>query len=101
MEKKIIGREYLSSTKCDLQEDGTWKAYNAIVDKVLYEGDAEWTEEKIDAISFNDDAQLAIQTAMTSSLNFLLENVYQNGFKGLVEYRAYERSLKEDKRLDA
>jgi hypothetical protein len=93
-EKKIIGRIALSSTKCDLQEDGMWKAVSEIWDKVLYEGETEWTEEMVTAMSFDNDSQSAIQTAMGGTLNYLLQNVYNNGFKGLIEYRDYERKLK-------
>ncbi len=92
--KKIIGRDYLSATKCTLESDGTWKAYSSITDRVLYEGETEWTEETVDAMSYDRDTQQAIQVAMSSTLQYLVQNVYQNGFNGLVEYRAYERKLK-------
>ena len=92
--KKIIGREYLSSTKCSLDSDGvTWKAISEIRDRVLYEGETEWKEEAVEAMSLDTDTQKAIQTAMSSTLNYLVRNVYQNGFVGLVEYRTYQSEL--------
>ncbi len=96
MDKKIVGRHYYSSTNCMLAEDGYWKAVNEIHDRVLYEGETEWVEEKIEAMSFDSDIQTAIQTAMGSTLNYLVQNVYQQGFDGLVEYREFERA-KNDK----
>ena len=93
MDKKIVGREYLSSTLCELGEDGYWKVKSETHDRVLYEGDTEWVDEMVDAIGIDRDCQSAIQTAMGSTLNYLTQNVYQNGFNGLVEYRAYQRQL--------
>jgi len=101
MDKRIVGREYISSTKCHFEDDGTWKAINEIVDRVLYEGDTEWVEESVNAMSFDAACNTAIQTAMGSTLNYLLQNVYQNGFNGLVEYREYERSMKNDSQLQS
>lgn len=99
MDKEIIGREYLSSTRVDLDNDGTWKAVNEIHDRVLYRGETEWVDEVINAMSIDTDSQTAIQTAMSSTLNYLVQSVYQNGFKGLVEYRAYQRELDGAKKL--
>jgi len=101
MEKKIVGRIALSSTKCDLMEDGNWKAISEIWDKVLYEGETEWIEEKVDAMSIDNNAENAIQTSMGSTLNYLMQNVYNNGFRGLVEYREYERNLLEGRKEKA
>lgn len=98
LEKKIVGRIALSNTKCDLQEDGTWKAVSEIWDKVKYEGNENWIEEKVDAMSYNDTPEEAIQTAMGSTLNYLMQTVYNNGFKGLVEYRDYQRLLEDKKK---
>lgn len=99
MEKKIVGREYTSVTKCTLDGDEYWKAINEIHDKVLYEGEIEWVDEKIEAMSIDKDSQAAIQTAMSSTLNYLVQNVYQNGFNGLVEYREFQRALEDGKNL--
>jgi hypothetical protein len=92
MEKKIVGREFFSSTKCLLDDEDFWKATNLITDRVLYEGETEWVEETVDAMSIDKNCQSAIQTAMSSTLTYLAQNVYQNGFNGLVEFREYERS---------
>lgn len=97
MEKKIVGRESLSTTHCELEEDGTWKVLSEIGDAVLYDGESEWVSEKVDALVYNKDCQKAIEIAMNSTLGFLLDNVYKGGFKGLVEFREYERRLKEGK----
>jgi len=101
MEKKIIGRIALSSTKCDLMEDNNWKAVSEIWDKILYEGETEWVEEKVDAMSIDSNAENAIQTAMGSTLNYLMQNVYQNGFKGLVEYKEYQKQLEDGRKAKA
>jgi len=98
MDKKIVGRIALSSTKCELQEDGNWKAISEICDKVLYEGDTEWKEETVNAMSIDTDSQSAIQTAMGSTLNYLVQNVYNNGFNGLIEYREYQKQLEEGRK---
>jgi hypothetical protein len=98
-EKKIVGREYLSTTRCDLEEGGNWKAVNTIHDRVLYEGQTEWIDELVEAMSYDANCQQAIQTAMSSTLNYLIQNVYQNGFNGLVEYRAYQKQLEQRKEL--
>lgn len=93
MDKKIVARENISSTKCVLQEDGSWKVTSTIYDKALLEGETEWIEETVEAMSFDSDVQRGVQTTMGSTLNYLTQTVYQNGFRGLIEYREYERSL--------
>lgn len=100
MEKKVISREYSSVTKCDLMDDGYWKAYTETKDCVLYEGETEWVIEIVDAMSMDTDPSKAIQTAMNSVLQYIVQNVYQNGFKSLVEYRDYQRAL-ESKKAEA
>lgn len=95
MDKKIVGRHYYSSTICSLESDDYWKAVNEIHDRVLYEGETEWVEEKLEAMSIDKDIQTAIQTAMGSTLNFLVQTVYASGFNGLVEYRQFERGLED------
>lgn len=97
MDKKIIAREYVSTTRCDLMEDGYWKAFNEVHDRVLYNGESEWIDEKVDAMAMDTDPQKAIQTAMTSTLNYIVQNVYQNGFSGLIDYRIYQKSLEQKK----
>jgi hypothetical protein len=79
-------------------KDGTWKAVSEIWDKVLYEDETEWHTAKVDAMAYDNDANSAIQTAMGSALNYLLQNVYQNGFKGLVEYEEYKKQLEEGRK---
>lgn len=93
MEKRVISRENISSTKCDLQEDGTWKIVSEIHDKALLEGETEWIDESVSSMTYDSDPQNGIQTVMGSNLNYLTQIVYQNGFRGLIEYREYERSL--------
>lgn len=100
MDKKVIAREYVSITRTDLMEDGYWKAVNEIHDRVLYEGDAEWIDEVVNAMSIDENPQAAVKTAMNSSLRYLLQNVYQNGFNGLVEYREFQRQLESKKAED-
>lgn len=92
-DKRIVGREYLSVSRSILDDDGYWTAINEIHDKVLYQGETEWVDEKIESMSINRDPTEAIQTAMGSCLNYLLQNVYNSGFKGLVEFREYERQV--------
>lgn len=99
MEKKIVSREYISSTKCDLMEDGAWKAVNEVYDRVLYDGETEWVEEMVDAMAMDDRPDEAIKVAMNSVLAYIVQNVYQNGFTSLVEYRNYKRALEEKKAL--
>lgn len=96
-DKKIVGRIYMSTTSTMLDEDGYWKAINSITDKVLYEGETEWVEEKIESMALDRDSTAAIQNSMNGSLSYLMQNVYQKGFNGLVEYRAFERRLNEPK----
>lgn len=97
MDKKVIAKEYVSTTRCDLMEDGYWKAVNDVHDRVLYEGEIEWVDEKVDAMSMDTDPAKAIQTAMSSSLNYIIQNVYQNGFSSLIDYREYQRALEQKK----
>ncbi len=97
MDKKVIAREYISTTKCDLMEDGYWKSVNEVADRVLYEGSDEWIDERVDAMAMDTDPKKAIKTAMESVLNYLLQNVYNNGFDGLIEFREYRKSLEEKK----
>jgi hypothetical protein len=92
MDKKVISREYSSVTKCDLMDDSYWKAYTETKDAVLYEGETEWVMEIVDAMSMDTDPSKAIQTAMNSVLQYIVTNVYQNGFKSLVEFREFERT---------
>ena len=92
-DKKVISREFISSTLCELGEDDYWKTYSKIIEKALFEGDTEWVEESIDAVAYDSDVQRAIQTSMSSTLNFMLQTVYNNGFNSLLEYREYERNL--------
>ncbi len=96
-EKKVVGRKSSSVTVCNLQEDGYWKVVSEIVDDVLFEGDKDWTSEKVEAMAIDKDCSAAIRTSMNSTLGFILDNVYKNGFPGLVEYRAYERQLNASK----
>jgi len=99
-DRKIIGRESISGTFCELQEDGYWKVISEINDNVLYEyadGKTEWVKEKVDAKALDTDCQKAIQTAMNSTLGYLLDNVYKKGFSGLIELREYERRLNDSK----
>jgi hypothetical protein len=91
MDKKIVSREYSSVTKCDLMDDGYWKAYTETKDAALYEGETEWVIEAVDAMSMDTDPSEAIKVAMNSVLQYIVTNVYQNGFKSLVEYREFER----------
>lgn len=97
MDKKVIAREYISTTKCDLMEDGYWKATNEVADRVLYEGESEWLDERVDAMSMDTDPKRAIKIAMESVLNYLTQNIYQNGFDGLIEYREFQNRLEEKK----
>lgn len=94
MDKKVIGRENTSSTVCELQEDGFWKVTQIVIERVLYEGKDEWVEERVETMSIDRNIEAAMQTALASSLNFLFQNVYDNGYKSLVEYREDERKLK-------
>lgn len=98
MEQKIISREYISITKCDLMDDGAWKATNTVYDRVLRDGETEWIEEKADAMAMDDKPDEAIKIAMNSVMRYLIENIYQNGFKSLVEYREYKRKFEEGKK---
>lgn len=91
----IKAREFVSGTKCELDEDGYWKAVSTIVDKVLYKDATEWIEEKIESMSIDRDYNEAIKTAMGACVGFLSENIYAKGFSGLVEFREYERRLKD------
>jgi len=93
MDKKIVAREYISTTRCDAKDGGWWEAYNKVTDRVLYEGENEFLEETVEAKAMDTDSQNAIQTAMNSTLSYLIQNVYQNGFKGLIEYREFQRKL--------
>ena len=97
MDKNVISREYVSTTRCDFQEDGYWKAVNEVMDKALYEGETEWVVEKLSAMSIDTTPKAAIETAMKSVLQFLLENVYNNGFSDLIAYRDYEREFEAKK----
>lgn len=98
--RKILAREYLSKTVCTLcnEPDGTtsWKATSEIHDKVLYDG-MDWIDEVVEAVVFSPDSQEAIQQAMTITLQYLVDNVYKNGFNGLVEYREYQKRLDDGK----
>jgi hypothetical protein len=98
MEQKVIAREYISNTRCDVQEDGTWKAFNEVKDRVLLEGATEWIEESVNAMAYDDAPEEAVKTAMNSVLAYIVQNVYQKGFRGLVDYRAYERQLEEGRK---
>lgn len=93
--KKVIAREYTSVTKSELQDDGYWKAYTETKDAALYEGETEWVVEVVDAMAIDAEPSKAIQTAMNSVLQYIVTNVYQNGFKSLVEYREFERAFKQ------
>jgi hypothetical protein len=100
MDKNVISREYTSVTKCDRMDDGFWKAYTETKDAVLYEGETEWVVEIVDAMAMDSNPQKAIETAMNSVFNYIMQNVYQNGFKSLVDYREFQRSL-ESKKAEA
>lgn len=100
MDKSVISREYVSTTRCDLMEDGYWKAVNEVHDRVLYEEETEWVDEMVNAMSMDTNPEEAIKTAMNSVLQFIIQNVYQNGFASLVDYRNYQKSL-EEKRTEA
>jgi hypothetical protein len=91
--EKIISREYISTTRCNLMDDGYWKATNEIADRVLYEGAEEWIDERVDAMAMDTNPKAAIKTSMESVLNYLVQNVYQNGFDGLIEYREFQNKL--------
>lgn len=93
-ERDITGRQFTSHTDATLDEDGFWRAVVTITDKVQLDR-AEWIEEKVEALSIDKDFQNAVETAMKSSLGYIVENVYNKGFAGLVEYRIFERRLKE------
>jgi hypothetical protein len=93
MDSKIISREYVSTTRCDLMDDGYWKAVNTVHDRVLYEGDETWVDEAIECMSMDTDPTEAIKIAMNSVLQYLIQNVYQNGFSSLVEYRDFQKQL--------
>lgn len=97
MDSKIVAREYSSVTRCDLMEDGYWKAVTDTHDRVLYEGETEWRDEGVNAMAMDTNPQEAIKTAMNSVLSYIVQNVYQNGFSSLVEYRDYQKALEEKK----
>jgi hypothetical protein len=97
MDKKVISREYISTTRCDLMDDGYWKATNEVADRVLFEGEEEWLDERVDAMAMDSNPKSAIKTSMESVLNYLLQNVYNNGFDGLIEYREFQNKLAEKK----
>lgn len=100
MDKKVISREHVSTTRCDLMEDGYWKAMTEVHDKILYEGETEWAVEMLNAMAMDTDPQEAIKVAMNSVLQYIIQNVYQNGFSSLVDYRRYQRDL-ENRKGDA
>ena len=97
MDKKVIAREYISTTRCDLMEDGYWKATNEVADRVLFDGEDGWIDERVDAMAMDTNPKEAIKTSMESVLNYLMQNVYQNGFDGLIEYREFQNKLLEKK----
>lgn len=94
-ERTIKGREFSSGTLCELDGDGYWKATSTIIDRVLYSDSEEWVEEKIEGMSIDRSYEAAIRTAMVSCLSYLQENVYDKGLRGLVEFKALERALKD------
>jgi hypothetical protein len=92
-EKRKVAREFTTTTLCEIDSEGYWKSTSTMIDRARYEGDSEWVEEKLDAMSIDSDIQSAIQTSMASCLTYMNENVFKNGFTGLLEYREFQRSL--------
>lgn len=94
-DRDILGRDFNSLTHSTKDEEGYWKVIVTISDKVLYAGSDSWIEEKVEAMSVDKDFHSAVETAMKSSLGYIVENIYQKGFPGLVEFREFERKVKE------
>lgn len=94
-DREILGRDFNSLTHSTRDVEGYWKVIVTISDRVLYAGSDSWIEENIEAMSVDKDFHNAVETAMKSSLGYIVENVYQKGFPGLVEFREFERKVKE------
>jgi len=86
-------------TSGERQEDGTWKAVTTTKESYTLLDDTV-VEEKVDAMSIDDELSRAVDTATRSTLSFIIENVYKAGFTGLVEYFAFQRQLEEAKKND-
>lgn len=100
-DRKVVGRKFSSTTVSELDDEGFWKVVATSTDSALYEGAEEWVTEQIESMSVDRNHAEAIQTAMSSVLSFLVENVYNKGFTGLVELREYERSLEKKGEAEA
>ncbi len=94
-DRDILGRDFNSLTHSTKDEEGYWRVIVTITDKVLYKGNDSWIEENVEAMSVDKDFHNAVETAMKSSLGYIVENVYNKGFPGLVEFREFERKVKE------
>jgi len=94
-DREILGRDFNSLTHSTKDEEGYWRVIVTISDRVLYAGSDSWIEENVEAMSVDKDFHNAVETAMKSSLGYIVENVYQKGFPGLVEFREFERKVKE------
>ena len=96
MEKTILAREFVSSTLCELDTDGYWKVTATIYDKAKFsDKPTEWIEEKVESSAIDKDYKNGIQVALSSCLGYLNDSVYANGFMGLLEFREFERNLKD------
>jgi hypothetical protein len=93
-DREILGRDFNSLTHSVKDEEGYWRVIVTITDKVLYAGSDSWIVENVEAMSVDKDFHNAVETAMRSSLGFIVEHVYQKGFPGLVEFREFERKVK-------
>jgi len=97
MEDKIVARIYKSETSSVLQEDGYWKVVATTKDSAKYEGKEEWVEEVLEAMSIDTDYKKALETVTTSILSYIVDNIHNKGFTGLIEYREFERNFKKRK----
>lgn len=91
--KKVVFSTVTSSERLD---DGTWKAITVTTERHEMD-DGTVKEEKVDAMCIDDDIARAVSTSSRSALSFILENVYKNGFEGLIDYHEFQRSKEENK----
>lgn len=93
-DRDILGRDFVSLTHSTKDAEGFWKVVVTITDRVLYAGDENWIEESVEAMSMDKDFHQAVETAMRASLGYIVQNAYNKGFPGLIEYREFERKVK-------
>lgn len=91
-----VAVEYINTTVAEKTADNTWEVVSTVKERQKLPN-GEWVEEQSSAMCIDYDLRNAIEVATKSVLSFIIQEVYKNGYNGLIDYFANKRN-EEDKK---